>query len=218
MNTPTETPQCSHNWIGDTCSTCGIAYHIFTKNRIAQLEQELQQFKIDKEINQLQQLRDVLHRKEQELQQAMGELAEYDSTYEAECAAYNGLLKDKTNLQSQLSKAKEELAKFHQAREVLHKKFGYVPHPDGTNKCHCAYCARDFEAVADHAAELEMSEHSLREQLSQWQECAREILQEAEYGIAGERLAGNIVKEEFWKGQKSVAVFFTQLTQTKEKE
>lgn len=31
------------------------------------------------------------------------------------------------------------------------------------------------------------------------------IIDEAEVGIAGERLAGNVVKEEFWRGQKNAA-------------
>lgn len=31
------------------------------------------------------------------------------------------------------------------------------------------------------------------------------IIDESEVGIAGERLSGNVVKEEFWKGQKSAA-------------
>ena len=51
----------------------------------------------------------------------------------------------------------------------------------------------------------------LQSQLSQWQECARELLEMAKWGIANEQLAGNIVKEEFWKGQKSA---ITQLTST----
>lgn len=31
------------------------------------------------------------------------------------------------------------------------------------------------------------------------------IIDESEVGIANERLAGNVVKEEFWNGQKSAA-------------
>ena len=71
---------------------------------------------------------------------------------------------------SEISKLKSEVEQFRQAREVLHKKFGFVPHPDDPKKCHCAYCARDFEAVADHAAEMEMICHSKdneRDELSQ---------------------------------------------------
>lgn len=33
------------------------------------------------------------------------------------------------------------------------------------------------------------------------------VLDEATWGIANERLAGNIVKEEFWKGQAAVASY-----------
>jgi hypothetical protein len=57
-----------------------------------------------------------------------------------------------------------EIAMLKQGRELLHRKFGFVPHPDDPKRCACAYCSRDVEAIADHAAELEMSEHSLRQE------------------------------------------------------
>lgn len=51
--------------------------------------------------------------------------------------------------------------------ELMHKKFFFQPHPDDPKKCNCAYCARDFEAVAEHAAYLEMDVHSLEQQRDQ---------------------------------------------------
>jgi len=51
--------------------------------------------------------------------------------------------------------------------ELLHKRFFFQPHPDDAKKCNCAYCARDFEAIAEHAANLEMNEHSLEQRVKQ---------------------------------------------------
>lgn len=55
------------------------------------------------------------------------------------------------------------LAVLQERQERLHAKFGFVPHPDDATKCNCAYCARDFEAVADRLADAE-------EQLAQLEE------------------------------------------------
>jgi len=51
--------------------------------------------------------------------------------------------------------------------ELLHNKFFFQPHPDDAKKCNCAYCARYFEAIAEHAANLEMNEHSLENLVKQ---------------------------------------------------
>lgn len=58
---------------------------------------------------------------------------------------------------------------------TLHKKFGFVPSKDGSKKCACAYCVRDFEAVADHAADLEMSDFSKGERIAVLESAGREL-------------------------------------------
>jgi hypothetical protein len=49
-------------------------------------------------------------------------------------------------------------------RTAMHAKFGFVKGPDG--KCVCAYCVKDFDALMEHSAELEMENYSLREKLA----------------------------------------------------
>lgn len=58
---------------------------------------------------------------------------------------------------------KEALAEVERLKErlnsrdrLMHGKFGFVPSPDNPKKCGCAYCTQDYEALADHAAEMEM--------------------------------------------------------------
>jgi len=51
--------------------------------------------------------------------------------------------------------------------ELIHKRFFFQPHPDDKDKCNCAYCARDFEAVAEHCAYMEMDLHSIKGQLDE---------------------------------------------------
>lgn len=57
---------------------------------------------------------------------------------------------------------------------LIHKKFYFQPHPDDATKCNCAYCARDFEAIADHAAFMEMELFSLHEAKSERDTLKRE--------------------------------------------
>jgi chromosome segregation ATPase len=54
-------------------------------------------------------------------------------------------------LERELNEAKSELQKRH---DLLSKAFGQPRGEDG--ECKCAYCRRDFEAIAEHAAILEM--------------------------------------------------------------
>lgn len=49
-----------------------------------------------------------------------------------------------------------ENAAYQHAKELVHKRFGFKPHPDDPKKCNCAYCAREFEPMAEHAALMEI--------------------------------------------------------------
>jgi hypothetical protein len=53
--------------------------------------------------------------------------------------------------ETELNATKAELARRH---DLLAMAFGQPKDQDG--KCTCAYCRRDFEAIAEHAADLEM--------------------------------------------------------------
>ncbi len=59
-------------------------------------------------------------------------------------------------LERELNEAKAELQKRH---DLLAKAFGRPRSEDG--QCQCAYCRRDFEAIAEHAGCLEMDKASL---------------------------------------------------------
>ena len=84
---------------------------------------------------------------------------------------------DLSTRNSQLEQLQAEIA---ERNKLLHGKFGFVPSKENPGKCGCAYCTRDVDALADHAAEMEM-------QLPYWKD-QRAILAEAKLEQIGEML------------------------------
>jgi hypothetical protein len=64
------------------------------------------------------------------------------------------LVADKATLQARLTQVTEERDAMTAARDKVRASFG---HKDG--KCQCPYCQKDFEALAEHAADMEWGRH-----------------------------------------------------------
>lgn len=96
-------------------------------------------------------------------------------------------------MEQELAVCQKKFSEIKRGRELMHKKFGFVPHPDDPKKCNCAYCARDFEAVAEHAAEMEMELFSTTNQLKESEQLRLQL--EAQNGELRKVLENHLIVE-----------------------